>query len=62
LLLSVATPEEFREPFPRSVDPLMKFTVPVGVAEPLPFTVAVRVNALPTVIGFGFATRVVVVA
>jgi hypothetical protein len=58
---SVATPAKFRETVPRSLDPFIKLTVPVGVAELLPFTVAVRVRTAPAVTGFGLATRVVVV-
>jgi hypothetical protein len=58
---NVATPEEFRVPVPRTVEPFRKLTVPAGVVVPLPLTDAVKVRVWPAVMGFGAATRVVVV-
>ena len=45
LLVTVATPDEERVAVPRIADPLRKVTVPVGTADPVPFTIARRERA-----------------
>ncbi len=48
VVLSVATPEAFSTPVPRTVEPLSNVTVPLGVPEPeLGLTVAVSVMSWP---------------
>jgi hypothetical protein len=59
---SFATPEEFRVAVPRTVDPFMKVTDPVGLVAPSVRTVAVKPSASPTVTSLVVAARIVVVA
>ncbi len=49
-------------PVPSAVAPSRKVTVPVGILEPLPVTVAIRVSCEPAEDGLRFEVRVVVVA
>lgn len=58
---SVATPDELKVAAPSCVEPFRKLTVPVGVVEPEPFTVAVSVSVWPVLIEFAEATKAVVV-
>jgi hypothetical protein len=59
-VVKIATPPAVTVPVPSSVDPSIKFTVPVGV-DPLPVICAVRVIELPTVAALTVEERVVAV-
>ena len=50
-----------REEVPRSVEPSLKVTVPLGVPMPLVTTVAVKLTVCPSVEGFGKEVNVVTV-
>ena len=61
LMFRVAEPEEMGE-VPRTVEPSLKVTFPVGEPEPeLGVTVAVKVTELPWIDGLALLERVVVV-
>ena len=62
-VVKVACLEALSVPVPSVVAPSLKVTVPVGVPDPLVgVTVAVKVTACPTVLGFGDEDSAVVVA
>jgi hypothetical protein len=62
-VVKVACPEALSVPVPSVVAPSLKVTVPLGVPPPLAgVTVAVKVTACPTVLGFGDDDSVVTVA
>ena len=61
LVANVATPEEFIVPFPSSVAPLKKFTLPSGDPVGAGLTVAVNMTDCPKVAGFVEAASAVVV-
>jgi len=61
LVANVATPEEFTVPFPSSVAPLKKFTLPNGDPVGAGLTVAVNVTDCPELAGLSEDVTVVVV-
>lgn len=62
-VVKVACPEALSVPVPSVVAPSLNVTVPLGVPPPLAgVTVAVKITACPTVLGFGDDDSVVTVA
>ena len=61
LVANVAIPEEFTVPFPSSVTPFRKFTLPSGDPVGIGLTVAVNVTDCPKVAGFTDEVSAVVV-
>ena len=53
-------PLPLRVPVPRVLEPSVNVTVPDGVVEPVPVTVAVKVTVWPKTDGFGEPVTVVV--
>jgi hypothetical protein len=49
VVAKVATPLELSVPVPREAEPLRNVTVPLGLVDPLPVTVAVKVIDVPKV-------------